>query len=71
MSVPKYDWAMQKTYLHRPIKILHFLIPARTQKCLTKLQNILVFLTLNHLQADSGIQQGIFLHVIPVCVIVP
>ena len=25
----------KKTYLHRPIKILHFLTPARIQKCLT------------------------------------
>ena len=25
----------KKAYLHRPIKILHFLIPARIQKCLT------------------------------------
>ena len=25
----------KKAYLHRPIKILHFLTPARIQKCLT------------------------------------
>ena len=62
---------IKQACLHRPIKILHFLTPARIQKCLTQLQNILAFLTINHLQAESRIQQGIFLHVIPVCVIVP
>ena len=25
----------KKAYLHRPVKILHFLTPARIQKCLT------------------------------------
>ena len=25
----------KKAYLHRPIKILHFLTPAKIQKCLT------------------------------------
>ena len=25
----------EKAFLHRPIKILHFLTPARIQKCLT------------------------------------
>ena len=61
----------KKAYLHRPIKILHFLTTARIQKCLTQLQNILAFLTINHLQTESWIQQGIFLHVIPVRIIVP
>ena len=61
----------KKAYLQRPIKILHFLTPARIQKCLKSIQNILAFLTINHLQADSYIWQGIFLHVIPVRIIVP
>ena len=30
-------WAIQKSSLHRPIKILHFLTPARIQNCLTYL----------------------------------
>ena len=32
-----------KAYLHRPIKIIHFLTPAIIQKCLTYLLNILAF----------------------------
>ena len=28
MSVEKYGWAIQKTYLDGPIKFLHFLTPA-------------------------------------------
>ena len=55
MSVKKYGWAVQKTSLHRPINILHFLTPARIQKCLTELQNILAFLTINHPQAEQRI----------------
>ena len=43
----------KKAYLHRPIKILHFLTPAIIQKYLTHLQSILAFLTINHLQAES------------------
>ena len=71
LSVEKCAWQLKKAYLHKPIKILHFLIPARIQKCLTYLQNILAFLTTNHLQDEPPIQQGIFLHVIPVHIIVP
>ena len=50
----------KNAFLHRPIKILHFLTPARIQKCLTKLQNMLAFLTVNHHQDESRICQGIF-----------
>ena len=35
MSAEKYGWAIQKSLFDRPIKILHFLTPARNQKCLT------------------------------------
>ena len=45
----------KKGYLHRPITILHFFTPARTQKCLTEFQNILASLTINQLQAESRI----------------
>ena len=55
MSVEKYGWAIQKSYLHRPIKILYFYTHARIQNCLTQLQNILAFLTINHPQAESRI----------------
>ena len=65
MSIQKYGWAIQKAYLYRPVKILHFLTPARVRKHLTYLQNILDFLTINHLQAESSILEGIFLHAIP------
>ena len=41
----------RKAYLYRPIKILHFLTPAKIKKCLTYFQNILDFLKINHLQA--------------------
>ena len=61
----------KKAYLDTPIKILNFVTPARIQKCLTKLQNILALLTINHLQAEPRIQQEIFLHVIPVRIIIP
>ena len=55
MSVEKYRWAVQKSYLHRPIKILHFLAPARIRKCFPQLQDILAFSTIKHLQAKSHI----------------
>ena len=42
----------KKPYLHRPIKILHIPTLARIRKYLTELQNILAFLTINHLQAE-------------------
>ena len=37
MFVEKYGWAIQKSLLPEtnPMKILHFLTPARIQKCLT------------------------------------
>ena len=44
-----------KTHLHRSIKILQLFTPGRIQECLTQLQNILVFLTIHHLQAESRI----------------
>ena len=39
MLVEKYGWQFKKAYLHRPIKILYFLSPARTQKCLKETRN--------------------------------
>ena len=39
-------------------------------KNISQLQNIFSFLTINHLEAESHKQQGIFLHVIPVSIIV-
>ena len=33
MLVEKYVWQFKNIYLHRPIKILHFLTPARIKKC--------------------------------------
>ena len=39
-------------------------------KILTYLQNILAFLTINHLQAELRIEGEILLHVIPVFIIV-
>ena len=72
MSIDKYMVGQfEKAYLHRPTKILHFLTPSGIQKCFTQLQNILAFLTINHLQADSRIEQRIFLHVILVRIIIP
>ena len=54
-----------KTYLHRPINILEFLTFGRIQKYLT----LKCFSFLSN--APSRIKQGIFLHVIPVRIIVP
>ena len=51
MSVKKYE----KAYLQTPFKILRFPTPARIQKCLIQIQNILAFLTVNHLPAESRI----------------
>ena len=45
----------KKTYLQKPIKILYFLVPAIIQKYLTQPENILAFLTINHLEAESPI----------------
>ena len=43
----------KNAYLHRPVKILHFLTPAEIKQCLAQLQNTLAFLTINHPQAES------------------
>ena len=63
MSVKKIWLATQKPYLHRPIKILHFLTSARIKKCLKT----------NQLQPQlrvAHITTNFFLHVIPVRIIV-
>ena len=47
MPVEKYGWTIQKkAYLHRPMKILHFLTPSRIQK---------LFNITSHLQAKFRI----------------
>ena len=51
----------EKAYLQTPIKFLHFSTPAKIQNCLMQIQNILAFLTVNHLPANSRIIQKIFL----------
>ena len=58
----------QKPYLQTPFKILHFPTPGRIQKCLTKIQNILAFLTVNHVQSLAHNKECCY--VIPVCIIV-
>ena len=60
-----------KIHLHRPMKAQRFLIPRKNRKCLSRLLNILAFLTICHLQVEPCIEQGMFLHVIAVCFIVP
>ena len=60
-----------KTYLHKLIKILQFFSRGVNQKFLSSLRNILTFSITSHLQAVSRIWQEIFLHVIPVHIIVP
>ena len=60
-----------KIHLHRPMKAQRFLIPRKNQKCLSRLLNILAFLTISHLQVESCIEQGMFLHVIAARVIAP
>ena len=45
----------KKSYLNRPINILHFSTPTRSQKRFTKLQNILAFLAIYLLQAELRI----------------
>ena len=60
-----------KTHLHKPIKILQSLSRGKTKKFSTKIRNILAFSKINDPQAKSRIQQEIFLHVIPIRIIVP
>ena len=60
-----------KTYLHKLIKILQFFSRGGNQKFLSSLRNILTFSITSHLQAVLRIWQEIFLHVIPVHIIVP
>ena len=55
LALTSFYYVSQEIWLHRQIKILHFLTPTRIQKCLTQLQNILASLTINHLQAESCI----------------
>ena len=45
----------KKAYLHRQIKIVHFATAGRIQNSLTHLRNILAFLTITRLQAESCI----------------
>ena len=60
-----------KTYLHRAIKTLHFLSGGEFEKCLTKLQNILAFLTFATCKLSRAyLTKDFFLHVVPVFVIV-
>ena len=61
-------WQVKKAYFHRPIKILHLLTP---KKMFNINSNYPAFLTINHLQTESQIQQGVFLHVIPIHILVP
>ena len=72
MLVEKYGWAIPKKLICiDQSRIYTFSYTARIQKYLAYLQNILAFLTKNHLQAESHKYQGIFLHVIPVRIIAP
>ena len=52
-----------KIYLHKPIKILQLFSREKIQKFLTQLRNILAI-------SESRIYEEIFLHVIPVPIIV-
>ena len=60
-----------KNYLHKPIKVLQFVSCRKIQQYLELLRNMLPFSTITHVQTDSRILQEIFLHVIPVRMIVP
>ena len=55
-------WFM-KIYLHKPIKILQLFSREKIQNFLTQLRNILAI-------SESRIYEEIFLHVIPVPIIV-
>ena len=58
-----------KFYLKRPIKVLQFPTSGRIKKCLSQLQNILVFLTIPHLQVELCTERTV-VYVISVCIIV-
>ena len=69
----------QKTWLEDSWKLLYidqsrfynFFSRGEIQKWLMQLWNTLPFSKISHLQAEWCIEQGIFLHVIPVRIIVP
>ena len=46
-----------KTHLHKPTNIHQFLSREKIQKCLTELQNILAFLAITQMQAESRVEQ--------------
>ena len=72
MAVEKYGWAIQKRLFAQTNQDSTFSHTCKISKMLNTntTSKYFSFLTKNHLQAESCIQQGIFLHVIPVRIIV-
>ena len=60
-----------KTYLYRAVKIQQLLTSWRTQNFNHNFEMSVKFLTIHNLQAESPIWKVIFLHVIPVRIVVP
>ena len=64
MSVKKYGWGIQKqkllTQINQDSTFSHAYDNSKTFNITSKYFS---FLTINHLQAESDIKQGIFLHV--------
>ena len=70
MSFKKYGWAIQKSLLAKTNQNSTFSHTHENSKMLNVTSKYSAFLTINHLQAESRIKQGIYLHVFPVCIII-
>ena len=66
MLIEKYGWAIQKNLFAETNEDSTFSHTRENSKMFYT-----TFLTINHLQAESRIKQGIFLYVIPARIIVP
>ena len=71
MLVEKYGWAIQKSLFTETNQDSTFSHTCENSKMFNITSKYLSFLTTNHMQAESCIEQVIFLHVIAVHIIVP
>ena len=60
MLFENYGWAIQKSLFAETNQDPTFSHSRENSKMFNILKNVLAFLTINHLQAESCIQQGVF-----------
>ena len=70
MSVEKFGWAIQKSLFAQTNQDSTFSHTRENSKMFNITSKYFWFFNNSHLQAKSRIQQEIFLHDIPVCIIV-